>query len=91
MLRRERCRTEVLRFMHDLRVPFTNNLAERDLRMVRLQQKISGCFRTPDGSRAFCRVRSYVSTLKKQGRQVVRELERVFRTPVSADLLDSGP
>lgn len=91
VLRLERHKTEVLRFMYDLRVPFTNNLAERDLRMIRLQQKIGGCFRAPDGSRAFCRVRSYVSTMKKQGREVVAELERVFRTPMPAELLGSGP
>ena len=91
VLRLERCKTEVLRFMYDLRVPFTNNLAERDLRMVRLQQKISGCFRAPDGSRAFCRIRSFVSTMKKQGRDVVGELERVFGTPRPAELLGSGP
>lgn len=79
--RMQRKKDEVLRFMTDLSVPFENNQAERDLRMVRLQQKISGCFRSPDGSRAFCRVRSFLSTMKKQGREVVAELERVFRQP----------
>jgi transposase len=91
VLRLQRCQAEALLFMHDLRVPFTNNLAERDLRMIRLQQKISGCFRAPDGSRAFCRIRSYISTMKKQGREVVAELERVFRTPMPQELLGSGP
>lgn len=91
VLRLERCKTEVLRFMHDLRVPFTNNLAERDLRMIRLQQKISGSFRSPEGSRAFCRIRSYVSTMKKQGRAVVGELERVFWRPRPAEFLGGGP
>jgi transposase len=91
VLRLQRCKAEALMFMHDLRVPFTNNLAERDLRMIRLQQKISGCFRAPDGSRAFCRIRSYISTMKKQGREVVAELERVFRTPMPQELLGSGP
>jgi transposase len=76
--RLQRRRDEVLRFMTDLSVPFDNNGSERDLRMIKLQQKISGCFRTSDGARLFCRVRSYLSTARKQGYSLLCALERVL-------------
>jgi hypothetical protein len=76
--RRSLRRDEVLRFMNDLAVWFDNNGSERDLRMVKLQQKIGGCFRTADGARVFCRVRSYLSTARKQGHPLLSALERVL-------------
>lgn len=63
-------RDDYLRFMTDDHVPFTNNLAERDLRMMKLQMKISGCFRTRIGAEDFARIRSYISTMRKNGRNI---------------------
>jgi transposase len=71
-------RGQVLRFLDDLRVPFDNNQAERDLRIVKLQQKISGCWRTLAGAEAFLALRSYVATARKHGRNPLAVLGQLF-------------
>jgi transposase len=65
-------------FLEDLRVDFDNNQAERDVRMVKLQQKISGCFRTLTGAQAFSRIRGYLSTLRKQDLPLLSALQATF-------------
>ena len=75
---------ETLLFMTDKKVPFTNNQAERDIRMVKVQQKISGQFKTMKGARHFCRIRSHLMTTKKRGNNAFDCLQALF-TPEYAE------
>ena len=68
----------VLAFTIFEEVPFTNNGAERDIRMEKTRQKISGCFRTLHGAKVFARIRSYISTCRKQGQNILDALESAF-------------
>jgi transposase len=69
---------DVLSFMINPIVPFTNNMGERDIRMIKVQQKISGCFRSMDGAVNFCKIRSYLSTCRKNGVNATDALDLLF-------------
>ncbi len=68
----------VLRFMTDFRVPFTNNLAESDLRMFKVKGKVSGTFRSRHGAECFARTRGYISTVRKNGANVYQEVRNAL-------------
>ena len=70
---------DVWRFMTQPEVPFTNNLAEQTVRMPKVKQKVSGCFRTLSGAQAYCVIRSYCATMHKQGVNIFESLVDAFK------------
>lgn len=79
LLKLQKYDIETLAFMYDFNVPFDNNLSERDLRMQKLRQKISGCFRGKEGADVFCCIRSYISTAKKNGLTAMDAITRAIK------------
>jgi transposase len=84
LLRLANRRQDVLRFLTDPNVPFTNNQAERDVRMMKVKQKISGSFRSLEGALDFAVIRSFISTAKKQGWNVIQALTQDSKIQITA-------
>ena len=88
--RLEKFENETLRFMTDIKIPFTNNAGENDIRMTKVQQKISGCFRSMDGAHRFCRIRSYILTCQKNGVEPSVALDMLFNGKLPKFISDSS-
>jgi transposase len=78
-----RLEKETLRYLHDSRVPFDSTLAERDTRIMRVQQRVSGGFRSYEGALAFCKIRSFISTVRKQGVPLVGAIVAAFENDLA--------
>ena len=84
LIRFEKYKDDIWRFASDARVPFTNNCAEQAIRMPKVKQKVSGCFRTLAGAQRFCVIRSYLDTMRKQGKNLLEALRQTLQgTPLS--------
>ena len=73
--------------MEDFYVSFDNNLAEKDLRMVKVREKISGCFRSEKGANYFYRIRDFIAVAKKQGKSILECLSQTFKTSKAETIL----
>ncbi len=85
----EKHKTLFLKFIKQAEIPFDNNQAERDLRMIKVKQKVSGCFRSPKHANYFARIRGYISTVKKHEKSVLEEIENALaRNPMIPQLAE---
>ena len=76
--RLEKYKAPVCLFIHNFKVPFDNNQAERDIRMIKVKTKVSGCFRSEDGARDYLKIMSYVGTTHKQGHNAYDAIRKAF-------------